>query len=736
DIVFTLKEEMNPGVFIGNVAVSSGVGQDVAVEEFPYLEYNFLNPNNKLIKSLFNINRPTGAMYSTSKVDREEMCNKSVVCQVTFDVTIQSSATTFLRLLSVRVEIEDVNDNPPKFGNKSVILDIPENVVVGTNFRITGATDEDMSPENTVQSYELIQPDKIFGVQLIKKFDGSTDVSLSVLKSLDRESQDVHSILLLAKDNGSPQRTGSLLVNINVVDANDNEPKFIKDVYNVTVSENTTVGMVIETLKALDVDSGENANVSYRFSPLRTSKLEHLLTLNGLNGELSVKSPLQYESGKTYETIVEASDNGNPPQITQTILIVNIVDVGNNPPRLQLNLASAMNSETIILSEGSKVGTFVGHIKVEDRDPGVNGIVMCYCVEEHFSLQKLDGKGYALLISKTLDRETTSKHNVTVTCQDNGSPSLSSSIHFVVVITDENDNGPQFLQPIYVINVTENVDIGTTVGAVLAMDNDLEENSEFYYSLALDAGAMFHINSETGIITTNANIDRETLSKVTFVVRAIDNQNSRLSGTASVSVMILDVNDNSPEFKTESLRIKAIENLQPGTILSKLAATDDDEGKNADLSFSAADHNPTIPFVVYEDGTIRLDSPLNRESQNIYEFDVIVQDKGDVPRTTSGRVLITIVDANDHSPVIEFPRSGNDTVTIEADMKVGTLVAYVIAFDEDDGDNGELEYSILSGNDHRLFEISPKTGEIILVKDISRDVSGFHQLEVNVKDQG
>ncbi|KAK6173203.1 hypothetical protein SNE40_016699 [Patella caerulea] len=736
DIVFNLREEMKPGVFIGNIAVDSGVGQDVAVEEFPYLEYKFLNPNNARVTSLFSINRMTGAMYSTAKVDREKMCKDSVVCHITFDVTIQSTVTSFLRLLSVRVEIDDVNDNEPKFNNTSLSVDIPESVVLGTTYRIKGASDADMSPENSVQSYDLVQPNATFGVQLIKKFDGSTDASLSVLAPLDRESQQVHSILLLAKDGGSPQRTGTLLVNVNVLDANDNAPKFIKTVYNVTVSENTSVDSKVGKLEADDKDSGENANISYRFSPLRSSKLEQLFALNTRTGELTVKSPLQYESGKTYDTIVEASDNGNPPQVSQTTLFVNIIDVGNNPPRLQLNLASTMNSETIFLSEGSKIGTFVGHIKVEDRDPDANGEVNCVCEEDYFGVQKLDGKGYALLINKELDRETTSKHNVTITCHDGGQPSLTSSISFAVIITDMNDNAPQFLQSQYSMNITENVGLGVTVGTVLALDRDLGDNSKFYYTMDLTEGAMFRVNAETGVIATNSNIDREIVSSVTFVVKAVDSQDPSLSGTASVTVRILDVNDNSPHFLPSSLNIKAIETLDPGTVIGKLKATDADEGKNSTLSFAAVENNPFVPFIVYEDGTIRLENKLNRELKTIYEFNVLVQDKGDIPKSTTGRVVIRVVDANDHTPVITFPNANNDTITITSEVESGTRVATIMAYDVDEGENGELVFAILEGNDKNLFEMSPKSGEIILLRKIAPTDLKFHQLKISVKDLG
>ncbi|KAK6173202.1 hypothetical protein SNE40_016698 [Patella caerulea] len=736
DIVFYLEEEKPAGTYVGNVATASGVDQYVTDEELPLLEYTFLNPSNSKQAALFRINSNDGSVYTTRRIDREVLCQNSLTCETEADVTIKSSASIFLKLFTIKFVIEDINDNSPIFTRDVITLYIPESAIVGTNYGIEGAVDKDMGPNNSIQSYELLKPNSAFGIESEKKLDGSSIVKIVLLKKLNREHRDLYNFYVLAKDGGKPQKTGSVAINVNVRDVNDNPPVFHKDKYTINVAENTRVNSIIGRVKATDKDIVENGRVSYRFSPLRPSKLEDLLSINPVSGELTVKSPLQYESGKTYDTIVEATDNGNPPQVSQTALIVKIIDVGNNPPKLKLNLASPVNSDTILQSEGSMAGTFVGHIKVEDRDPGLNGVVKCRSEEPYFRVQKLDGKGYALLTSKLLDREKSDKHNVEIVCEDSGTPSLSSYVTFNVVVTDINDNAPKFLRSTYYANVTENSPKGVLVTRVAAIDRDTGVNSQFNYHLNWDSNSMFKIDPESGIITTSAVFDRETMKQVKFTVKAVDQGKSSLVGSTTVVVNILDENDNIPIIDPESLSVRVIENIPVGGDVGTITGTDEDEGRNAELEFRLKDKDPRLPFVVFADGTIRTIKSLDREKRDKYEFDVMVSDKGYPSRSSYGHVVVAVMDFNDHYPVIEFPNSANDSVIVLSDLKPGSVITKVMAYDEDLENNGQLSYSFTHEKKQNMFLISRENGEVSLARRITPEDKEYIQMRISVQDQG
>ncbi|ESO93968.1 hypothetical protein LOTGIDRAFT_104632 [Lottia gigantea] len=734
DIIFYLLEQKRSGTVVGNVATASGVAQDQP-SEAPYLRYSFMNPNS-LQTSLFGINSKTGVIYTTAMIDRERQCDLAVTCNIEFDVTIQSEKSSFLKLLTVRVVIEDINDNQPFFVRKEQTILIPESATPGTKFRIDGATDKDMGGNNSLISYRIRSNSKKFNVGVERKLDGSSDVRIILLQKLDREKINRYTLTILATDGGTPPLSGTLTLHINVTDINDNVPKFRKKNYNFNVAENTAINSNIGRIQAVDQDIGDNAKVSYQFSALRSGKIEQLFALDSATGDLTVKASLQFESGKTYETIVEATDHGNPPQVAQTTLLVNIIDVGNDPPKLQLNLASPVNNNSILLSEAARPNTFLGHIKVEDRDPGANGEVSCRVEDPHFSVQELEGKGFALILREPLDRETQQQKTIRIVCNDEGSPKLSSSTSFVVMVADVNDNAPKFQNSTYYANVSENAARGTFVTQVSATDPDLGINSHFIYRLSWDADSLFDVDPDTGIITTVGKFDRETKSQMTFTAKAIDQGRTALIGIATVVVNILDDNDNIPVIKPESLHLRVLENLHAGSIAGKVQVSDQDIGVNGELTYFMAEKNPTIPFEIFTDGVIRTNRVLDRERKSRYEFNIIVQDRGEKPLKTTGHVVVDVIDDNDHSPVIEFPASENRSVIVSSDLKPGDTITKIIAYDGDEGDNAELSYSIVNGNEGKLFDISPKTGIVFLTRIITLDDNEFYKLKVCVQDHG
>ncbi|XP_041357802.1 protocadherin-11 X-linked-like [Gigantopelta aegis] len=734
DVIFHLLEQKAAGSFVGNVSEASGIAKQLPREILRTLRYSFLNPNTLETASMFSINRRNGAIFSTAMIDREEVCSVSP-CEIVFDVTVLSNMTSLLKIITVKIIIDDINDNSPEFNPSEVTKYLIESELTGRTIQLHEAFDRDTGTNNSVKTYSVASHNDMFQVKVDTKLDGSTNLKVIVLKSLDREKQSRYTFLVIATDGGDPQLTGTLTVHLDVTDVNDKVPQFSQNVYNITVNETSVVNSVVGVVTAVDDDVGRNAKIRYKFSSTRSSRIEELFLLDPSTGEIRVRKPLQYESGKIFESFVEAGDLGQPPLASQAKIIISVLDVGNTAPKLDLILTAAVYSDTVLLSEGSRVGTFVGHVKVQDADSGPNGIVSCQSMDNSFIVEELEGKGFAILTSKMLDRESKPQHNVSIFCSDGGSPSMNADVSFLVIVTDVNDNTPAFKNTTYYANLTENSSSSFVV-QVLASDSDLGVNAELSYTLSSEASSMFSVDSHTGVISANKMFDRETVSKITFVVSAIDHGSEALTGSATVVVSILDLNDNVPEFPSTPLKLYVPEMLPPGKSIGQLSARDSDAGINSEIEYKMMSSDGDIPFVVFANGVIRTDRKLNRTVRIQYRFRVMATDKGEPPLSSVGEVAIFVEDVNNHEPIFVFPTEHDNTVVVLSDSVPGTNVSQVSATDGDEGINAKISYFIIDGNKRDLFAIVEHSGEIILNRRITVKDDSHYELIVKAQDGG
>ncbi|XP_041359660.1 protocadherin beta-9-like [Gigantopelta aegis] len=733
---FKILEEENSGSYVGSIASDSGLSQYVSQEEFSSLRYNFLDLDNPKATSLFSINMGTGDIYTTAVIDREKVCAFYTVCVISFDVTVTSSMTSFFQIVTVKVTIEDRNDNNPQFPKDHITLHVSEAATSGTSFRIEGAKDRDKGPNNSVKSYELRSDSDEFALKVEGRPDGTSSLRVVVRRTLDREKRDRYQLFIYAMDGGEPPLIGNLTVNVVVLDENDNAPMFSQNMYDFNIPENTEIKHIFGSVTATDKDIGLNGNISYRFSPERSSEVVKFFALDDRTGRLSVIGQLQYEAGEHFETIIEAFDHGDPPLESQAIVLFHVEDMGNNPPRVHISPVSSGVGDMILMSEGSRVGTVVAHIRVIDKDEGRNGIVACRSTNDQFSLHVLERRGYIIQLKKKLDRELNEELNISVSCYDSGSPSLETTAGLLVRVTDENDNPPVFQKDTYVFNLLENNQIGDLVGTVYAVDNDIGQNAIPVYFLNMDNGGMFRIDHDTGDIVANANFDRETVSEMTFTVRVRDEGEKPLTSTATVIVNIMDRNDNRPIFVDSTLVFNVSEDMFPGSFVGQLFATDDDIGKNAECEFLMQVDGNVLPFVVFSDGVIRTDRKLHRDVMDRYTLAVLVKDNGSPSLTSTARVIVNVVEANSHVPYFLFPNERNHTISVPMDAEPGSIVTQLQAADEDEGKNGVVSYSITNGNVKDAFRINADTGEIMLTRKLNKSDPPSIILTVAVHDNG
>lgn len=745
NVTFSIQEELNRWKYVGNVSDAVGFMNSIPEEDKPYLLFSFLQQTN--YKSMLSIHDETGALYTSVVIDREsiEECKIQGPCKLTFNIAARSQRkdSTLFEIISVTVIIEDINDNAPTFTKDTQVIEISE-AAINTSPTILENANDDDAGANSIQSYRLVGNSDLFSIDVERKLDGSLSVKLLVIGKLDRESKDFYNCTLIARDGGQPPETGTMKLNITILDENDNAPVFSKTSYNVTVEEDVGHGTTVAVITATDADIGQNAELLYRFSP-HQANLEHLQNLfyiSPYTGEFSVIGKLVYQPGKVYQVIVEATDQGDPPLLStnQAIVTINVKDTGNNPPIVNINLLSTGSGSVKNVSEVSGRGTFVAHVEVIDTDTGPNGNVTCRTEDSIFGIDQLPNNGFKVIVAGKLDRERQDLHTVVVTCHDFGSPMLSSSASFYVRVTDENDNAPLFTQSNYIEDLYENNDKDDTVLNVFARDADLGNNSKIEYSLESSIRNYFAIDKDSGIIKARTVFDRENQTSWTFKVFATDKGDPPMTGTATVTVRIQDVNDNAPKFANKTFYFSVRENLVSGTVVDTLVASDADSGKNAEFDFAISDYVGTsLPFSMFPtDGLITTTAKLDRENKSHYEFTVIAVDKGSLRLTSTATVIVTVLDDNDIKPNIRFPNKDNNTITISHMRQSGAFITQIDAFDADIGDNAKLSYVIEEGNEKRLFLLNINTGVLSMaqVYEVEEGVDETYTLVIAVHDGG
>uniref|UniRef100_A0A3Q1I9U3 Cadherin domain-containing protein n=1 Tax=Anabas testudineus TaxID=64144 RepID=A0A3Q1I9U3_ANATE len=539
-----------------------------------------------------------------------------------------------LEIHYIGVEVVDINDHAPSFPDKEKTLDISESVLPGVRIPLPPARDPDSGSFST-QQYKL-SPNEYFRLDVKDKGDDGKVPILVIQKSLDREAAGTHSLVLTAVDGGKPPKSGGVNIMVNVLDINDNAPVFSQDVYSVMLDENAPLGTTIIQVNASDLDEGPNGDVVYSFSSIVSRRLLNLFDINPLTGEIIVKGLIDYEQKDKYEIEIQASDKGIAPLSTQKSVHIKIVDVNDNAP--EIDITSFLNS----VPEDSRPGTTVALISVNDLDSGLNGKVICSIAEDvPFALSpSLQERMYSLLVKSPLDREKQSQYDLTIVAKDAGQPPLSSQKTIHVVVSDVNDNSPEFSMSPYSFYITEGNDPGASVFSVKAFDRDENENARISYHI-------FRNGSDDRKVTSFLNINSE------------NGQISALKSFDFEDVYSVLLNENSPV----------------GTTVLQVNATDLDDGQNGEVYYSFGNSVSNKLFTLFDinssTGDIIVKGLIDYEQKDRYEIEIEASDKGLAPLTTEKSVIIKIVDVNDNAPEIEVTSFSS---SIPEDSRPGTTV--------------------------------------------------------------
>ncbi|KAL8564803.1 hypothetical protein ACOMHN_003649 [Nucella lapillus] len=737
DLTYTIPEEQAPGSPVGNLARDTDLAQYVSADSLHTLRFSFL-AGETAFTDLFRLDGATGELSTarTGRVDREAVCPYDRDCVLPLQVAIQSTLNQFFKKVALDINVTDINDNAPAFPAQSAEVLISETVSIPSAFPLMSALDRDTGAGNGLRGYELVPAGGPFGLSFSA---GSANLRLVVERDdLDHERQEAYQLRVIARDGGSPPRTGTLLVNVTIEDENDNEPVFTEQAYAVTVDEDVPKGFELLRVTATDRDSGLNGRVRYRLSPQQARGVLAMFAMDPATGRLTVAGDIENGEKESYDIIVEATDMGSPqPFTTTTTVTVTVRDTINSPPRLTVSLLTGGNGYSTI-SEYASLGAVVAHIAVKDADRGRNGIVQCH-IERHpyFELQGFDVNEYKVIVARALDRETVAAHNVTVYCTDAGVTSLTASATFEVRVEDENDNSPRFLRARYHVMLAENTLPGRSVLTVSATDPDADHQGQVRYSLHPNARGRFLISSDTGVILTHDDFDYELETSFNFTVVASDQGTPQRSDTADVTVSITDVNDQKPSFARDVFPFTVSEMAGKGKVVGRVTANDFERGENGKVDIRADQYSFfSTPFTVLPNGSIVLTGALDHEAMTYYYFRVVALDRGHPPLNDTAEVQITVLDENDNRPLVQYPNGTELHLYVSLDDDIARPVARIKAQDPDSGLNGQIQFLVTSRNDSGRFDVDPNSGEVFITRALGRQDAGLCRLQVLVQDSG
>ena len=627
------------------------------------------------------------------------------------------------------ITVQDENDNAPEFEQSYYVFNFPE---LQRNVAFVGqvsATDRDKQGPNSIISYSLKFPSDFFSVDPASGdvFSKQALQYKHTLKGPSPENQ--YQLVVVATDNGKPPMSSESSVEINVVDANNNPPKFLQDRYFTPVPENSAIGQSIIQLEAIDEhDFGINAEIEYQ--KVGGNGTDFFL-LEQKTGWITVARQLQGRVDTQFVLLVRALDRGVPPLQDEVLVTLVVTGENKHSPEFQ-----ALSYQFSVL-ENEPLGNTIGSLLAKDGDKGPNGIVR-YSITSGNEAGKfgIDESNGDVTIMHPLDYDSVQEYTLNVTARDLAFQPLYSTAVLTVVLTDINDNPPRFTQDQYDAYIAENANAGTTVFKLNATDIDLTKNAVIKYSLVGgDGKEYFSVDPDTGVVTSKRVFDYEEKSQYVLDVRAA-NPDSSQWGSTTLVVHVTGRNEFFPRFIQSVFQFTVSESAQIGTSVGAIQATDEDKGEDGMVYYLLVGASNDRGFLIQPTtGVITVARSLDRESQNRVVLTVMAKNAGSIRGndTDEAQITISIQDGND-PPVFSQPLF--ETRLSEGAL-VGTLVLTVTAVDSDvQPQNNQFTYSIIGGNLGQVFKVDPQSGVIETTAQLDRETIQVYNLTVGAIDNG
>ncbi|KAG8592191.1 hypothetical protein GDO81_000433 [Engystomops pustulosus] len=543
---------------------------------------------------------------------------------------------------------------------------------------------------------------------------------INVIAPLDFESHPAYKLRVRATDSVTGAHA-EVFVDIILEDVNDNSPVFQHKTYVATLSEASVIGTSVVQVKATDADSGQNKAISYHIisNHGNSSQFFHIDSISGL---IIIAKPLDYEYLHEYSFQVRAVDNGVPTLSSEATVRVLVTDLNDNPPVFSQQLYEAK------ISEDSRHGSFVTSLKATDSDStdaeNLEYSILSGNEEMNFVIDPKSG----IITVSHLKKEIMQPFYILNVSISDGVFRSSAQVH--ISILSSNFHTPTFSQNQYEVELSEDSPLKTLVTVLNAADADTGIYGQVTYHIINEfAKDSFYIN-EKGQLFTAEKLDREGPANKVIPISIMAKDGGGKVGFCVVNVILTDYNDNVPKFRSTEYKVSIPSDVQRGTSIVKILASDSDEGANADISYSLEAKSESVEenFEINQyTGIITTKESLVGLEDEVFPFSVKAVDGGSPHRESIVPVSVRIL-----PPEVMLPKFTEPfyTFSISEDTPIGTELDFIRA-----ESSQPIIYQIVKGNTPEsnlddTFVIEKQSGRLKLEKGLDHELTKWYQFSV------
>ncbi|XP_031829501.1 cadherin 99C isoform X2 [Nomia melanderi] len=702
---------VSSGVLSGILNISPEKIQAVDMDSINApIHYSFLSGNPTNYRDFFEINPNTGAVKQIKAVDTSVTKKFDIIIKAVEVSEAKRSATAKLT-----ITVKPVDSNPPIITASNVEGFVDENAPIGTKVIdennepiVLTVSDADLGPEDPKPSYSFELTTNFFAID-------SSGILVVNEENLDRDppSPGRFRFQVVAREKTGVAASAPLSFVVTLNDVNDNAP-MLPMTAPITVQAGETKRLVTK-VEATDNDKGENAEITYSIYHVSNNGL-HKFKIDPETGV--IESVRKLNAGEQYSITVQATDKGG--KYSQTIVEVNVIPGPNTKsPVFQQSVYEVQ------VSEGASINSTVATITAVDpeNDP------VSYSIVSGNDLRQfaIGDKSGVITVKRNLDREDLTRYQLLIKAEDSGG--LFSSATVNIKVTDINDKNPEFVDLPYEFTVKEG-EARKLIGRVHAEDADEGINAEITYFAPDDIP--FTVDPETGDILTKIVLDYEQNDEYKFVVTARDGAPDSRLATATVTVKVIDVEDEVPIFRQSSYEARVKENVLDYTVTQVMA---DDPDTKKQITYTIKQGDTELFSIDPKTGVIKTIRGLDYERENQHILIIGTEENtSDLPGSTT-RIVVNVQDVNDIPPVFtSVPRP----ITLDDDVPIGTTVINLTATDSDGTAPGnQVRYEIIGrGITNKYFVIDPDTGILRVRDDLRKETDTEYQVDIRAYDMG
>uniref|UniRef100_A0AAV2MLZ1 Cadherin domain-containing protein n=1 Tax=Knipowitschia caucasica TaxID=637954 RepID=A0AAV2MLZ1_KNICA len=677
----------------------------------------------------FAIDAFTGVITTSEDLDYELMKR-----QYHLRVWASDSGSPFSQVneCGVTITLTNINDNVPLFErigcNTTLPIDSPVEQTIGKLSAID--LDELQHLKYVIESGNelgIFTMDSTGAIKLNKPIPANSNAfNLRVVATDGKHKSDPSIVRVTVTDKGEEptlkcietdilkQVTNKLIESIKPILTSQEDDSFFSDKYiankhspkfnlsipgSIDLVEDFPLNSTIVQFKATDGDTGLNSKLVYAIS---SGVEDGCFVIDPFLGDLKLVCPLDRKNKEFYILNITVSDLGMPQKSAWKLIAVNVMDINDNPP------VFSQPRFVIRIAENIEVDSVVFTARAIDNDSETNGNIQYTLLTstDFFTIDKLTGD---ISVASNLDRETLARHDLKIEARDQAKvgPQLFSTLDLVVVLEDINDNPPKFHPKVYKVKVPEDVPVGTLLVWLESVDLDLGSGGQVTYNLKNNG--IFHLDSKTGALTLERELDFERRPFYNLTVRAVDHGLPRsLSSSCFVEIEVLDVNENlhKPVFDEFVYDEAIMEDAAVGTSVATLMALDKDAGRDGVVRYRIHDGSGLGLFTIDEEsGVIRSTDTMDRETTPHFWLSVFASDLGTDPLSSWCHVYIRVTDVNDNAPQLSQPMY---LATVPENAALVQSVVTVQAQDLDSSSDGQLTYDMTEAH-RKYFSVDPKT---------------------------